>query len=137
LNELESNGQMGSHDKAKSVLGKLKKYMKGRDLSFDEVTVFWLKNYEIYLRAELSNKINTIHSNLKIFRKLINAAISEEIFPYDKNPFLRFKLKWENVSKEYLTEDELNSLEMLKLEPGSRKDHHRNMYIFAAYTAGL
>ncbi len=137
LIELESNGQMGSLDKAKSVHGKLKKYLKGHDLLFDEVTVFWLKNYEIYLRSELGNKINTIHSNLKVFRKLINAAINEEIFPYDKNPFLRFKLKWENVTKEYLTEDELSSLELLELQPGSRKDHHRNMYIFAAYTGGL
>ena len=135
--ELEHNGKMGTHDKAKAVLSKLKEYMKGRDLLFDEVTVFWLKNYETHLRTVSGNKTNTIHSNLKIFRKLINSAINEEIFPFDKNPFHRFKLKWENVRKEYLTEDELIKLEELELEPGSKKDSHRNMYIFASYTGGL
>jgi integrase len=135
--ELESTEKMGSLDKAKAVLSKLKEFQKGRDLLFDEVTVFWLKSYEIYLRVDCGNKTNTIHSNLKIFRKLINEAISEEIFPFEKNPFHRFKLKWENVKKEYLTEEELTALEMLELQPGSRKDNHRNMYIFAAYTGGL
>lgn len=135
--ELEHNQQMGSFDKAKSVLQKLKKYLKGRDLLFDEITIYWLRNFETYLRDDLDNKTNTVHATLKVIRKLINCAIREELFPYDKNPFLRYKLKWENVRKEFLTEGELRSLELLDLVPGSRKDTHRNMYVFACYTGGL
>ncbi len=54
-----------------------------------------------------------------------------------KNPFLRFKLKWQQVKKEFLTEEELLKIENVKLEKNSQKDHHRNMYVFAAYTGGL
>lgn len=61
---------------------------------------------------------------------IINEAISEEIFPFDKNPFHRYKLKTENVRKAFLTEEELLSLELMTLEPGTAKDIHRNMYIF-------
>lgn len=135
--ELERNQQFGSLDKGRAVLYKLKAYLKGRDLLFDEITVFWLKNFEAYLRNELGNKTNTVHGTLKTIRKLINAAISEEVIPYEKNPFLRYKLKWENVKKEFLTEEELRSFELLDLEPGSKKDTHRNMYVFACYAGGL
>lgn len=134
---VEHKEKISTHRKCKSVLKKLKVYLKGKDLLFNEITVFWLKNYETYLRTGLQNNTNTVHANLKIFRMLINEAIREEIFPYDKNPFLKFKLKWENVKKEYLTEEELEALELLELIPGSMKDLHRNMYIFAAYTGGL
>ncbi len=135
--EIERNEQMATLRKSKSILKKLKEYLKGKDLLFDEITVFWLKNYESHLRGKLHNNANTIHANLKVFRMLINSAIREEIFPFEKNPFIRYKLKWENVKKEYLTEEELKSLELLELIPGSMKDIHRNMYIFAAYTGGL
>ncbi|CAN5689940.1 site-specific integrase [soil metagenome] len=137
IKELEHSGQMGSWDKAQSVFGKIKKYMEGKDLLFDEITVSWLKNYEMYMRHTLGNKTNTIHSNLKVIRKLINLAINEDLFQYERNPFHKYKLKWENVKKEFLSEDELREFELLELIPGSRKDHHRNMYVFAAYVGGL
>lgn len=137
LADLNANGQMGSLDKAQAVYSKLKKYMGERDLQFEEITVSWLRNYESHLRTQLGNSVNTIHSNLKIFRKLINDTVMEEIFPFEKNPFHRYKLKWQQVKKEYLTEEELQKLELLPLEKNSRKDHHRNMYVFAAYAGGL
>lgn len=137
LIELTNNGQIGTYNKAKAVLSKLNEYLNGKDLSFDEITVSWLKIYESYLRITLKNSVNTIHSNLKIIRRLINSAISVDIIPFEKNPFLRYKLKWENVPKEFLTEDELSALEKLELQKNSKKDHHRNMYLFAANTGGL
>lgn len=134
---LEFNKQYGYLDKANAVYSKLKKYMNNRDLMFDDITVHWLKNYEFYLRVTLKNGTNTIHSNLKIIRKLINDAIREEILPDNKNPFKRFQLKWENVPKDYLTEEELQWLELMPVKEGSRKDVHRDMYVFSAYAAGL
>lgn len=134
---LEHNKQYAYLDKANAVYSKLKKYMNNRDLMFDDITVHWLKNYEFYLRVTLKNGTNTIHSNLKIIRKLINDAIREEILPDNKNPFKRYQLKWENVPKDYLTEDELLELELMPTKAGSRKDVHRDMYVFSAYAAGL
>jgi integrase len=137
LSELENKNKLGTHDKAKAVIAKLKTYLGNNDLLFDNITVNWLKNYEVYLRTELGNSTNTIHSNLKVIRRLINEAISEDIIPFEKNPFLKYKLKWEQTQKEFLTEEELQLIENLSLKPGSMKDHHRNIFIFAAYTGGL
>ncbi len=134
---LEKKGSIGTLDKVKAVISKLKAYLGNKDLLFDEVTVTFIKKYEAYLSNDLGNTANTIYSNIKIIRKLINDAISEEIFPAERNPFLRHKLKWEKTTKSYCTEDELKALEKLELAPSSMKFHHRNIYIFAAYTGGL
>ena len=68
---------MGTLDKASAVHSKLKAYLGNKDLLFDEMTVAFLRRYESYLADELGNTVNTIHSNLKIFRKLVNDAIQE------------------------------------------------------------
>lgn len=135
--ELEKSAKMGSHDKALAVLYKLRTFLKKKDLLFDEITVQFLKTYEKYLKNDLGNSVNTIYSNLKIFRKLINDAINEDIIPYEKNPFHKFKLKTEKTEKVFLTEDELTAIEDLELVPGTMRYHHRNIYILAAYTGGL
>jgi integrase/recombinase XerD len=137
LESLLKNGKLGTHDKANAVYSKLCTYLNNKDLTFDELTVTFLKNYETYLADELGNSVNTIHSNLKIFRKLINDAINEDIFPPEKNPFLKFKLKLEKTTKEFLTEEEIKKLEELQFPENSMMNNHRNIYVFATYAGGL
>lgn len=137
LKELEHEEKFGTLHKCNSLIRKLKTYLNNKDLTFAEINVSWLRNYESYLRTELNNCTNTVHANLKVMRKLMNDAVREEIIPFDRNPFLRYKLKWQQTTKAYLTEDEIKSVENLHLEPGSKKDIHRDMYIFSCYAGGL
>jgi integrase len=134
---LKDTKKLGTHDKSYSVYLKLKTYLKGRDLTFEEVNYHFLKQYENYLRNKLGNTTNTVYSNLKIFRKLLNDAVREEIIEPYANPFPRYKLAWEKTSKEYLTDEEIQWLETLPLPEDQVINHHRNMYIFAAYAGGL
>src|SRR5207248_2337077 len=99
LPDLIAKGKIGSHNKAYSILQKLKTYLKDRDLMFDEFDISFLKKYERYLRDELKNSVNTIHSNLKIFRKIFNDAVREEIIELQQNPFTKFKLTLEKTKK--------------------------------------
>ncbi|MEP7168675.1 MAG: site-specific integrase, partial [Bacteroidota bacterium] len=109
----------------------------GIDLLFDHITVTWLKSYEHYLKIDLGNGINTVHSNFRSIRRIINLAINEEIISENKNPFKRFKLVLEKVKKDFLTEEELMLIQLAPLQRNSMKDHHRNMYVFSAYAGGL
>ena len=34
---------------------------------------------------------NIINTDLKSFRRILNQAVDENLFPYEKNPFLRYK----------------------------------------------
>lgn len=135
INGLFERGKIGTYDKYKSTLCKLKGYLKGKDLSFHEFDLKFLMLFEEYLRNKLSNSTNTIHGTLKIFRKIFNDAIREEIISC--TPFSKHKLHWEKTSKEYLTSEELKLIEDLKLKPDTMMFHHRNMYVFACYSAGI
>jgi integrase len=137
IDKLEQNSKMGTHDKANAVISKLRKYADGNDLTFDNIDVQFLKKYEDYLHFQLKNSVNTIHSNMKVIRRIINEAIKEDICSPERNPFLRYKLQWENVTKSFLTEEDLIKLENYSLIEGSKKFHHRNIYIFSCFSGGL
>jgi integrase/recombinase XerD len=137
LADLKAKGKIGTHDKVQAILSKLKVYIKNSDLMFDDFDLQFLKNYDRYLRETLHNSANTIHSNLKVFRKYFNDAVREDLIEAQHNPFPKFKLKWDNTEKAYLTEGELTTIENLTLKEDIVMFHHRNIYVFAAYAGGL
>ena len=118
-------------------MAKLNEYLGNTDLMFDEMDQQFLRKYEQYLRDKKSNGINTIHSNLKIFRKVFNDAVREELIEPHLNPFLKYRLVTAKSKKEYLTDEEIKKIEELELVEGSVMFHHRNIYIFATYAGGI
>lgn len=137
LADLKANGKTGTYDKVNATLLKLKAYLGPKDISFDDFDLAFLKKYERYLRDNLKNAPNTIHSNLKIFRKVFNDAVREDLIELSQNPFTKYRLTWQKTKKEYLTEEELANIEKLELKEGTMMAQHRDMYVFAAYAGGV
>ncbi|MBT9391791.1 site-specific integrase [Hymenobacter sp. NST-14] len=137
LTALEKQGKISTMSKATAVYSKLKSFLGTSDLLFDEVTVNFLNQYEAHLRDELGNSVNTIYSNIKIFRKLFNDAMGEDLVSYERNPFRKWKIKQEKTNKSFLTEEELELIVQLPLKEGSKLWHHRNLFVFATYAGGL
>ncbi|MCC5612608.1 site-specific integrase [Nostoc sp. CHAB 5834] len=137
LDWLQRENKAGTYDKAWATLSKLKQYLPAPKLSFTDVDIDFLRVYECYLRDELGNSVNTIHSNLKIFRKLFHQAYRDGIITAEQNPFLRYKLRTERTIKDYVTEEELARLEALEIPQNFMMNHHRLMYVFACYSGGL
>jgi integrase/recombinase XerD len=129
-------GNIGTHKRYKTVLEKLKEHMKSRTLTFQDITVQFLYDYEAHLKGERL-KVNTIHNNFKTIRAVYYTAIKEEIIPQDKNPFFTFKLKTEKSRKEKLNVAEVKSIESMSLEKGSMLWHVRNYFIFSFNVAGI
>lgn len=137
ISELKAKGKIGTHNRVKAVFEKLKKFIKKEDLNFDDFDLQFLKRYDAYLREDLKNSQNTIHANLKVFRRLFNNAVREELIEANIDPFRKFKMSTEKTKKQYLTEDELNAIEKLPLKENIAMYHHRNMYVLAAYAGGI
>jgi integrase/recombinase XerD len=136
IDNLLATGKIGTYRRAKYTIEKLKAYKNQEPLYFHELTVQFLKDYQEHL-VGLGNKVNTIHSNLKLIRTIVNNAVNEKLLKRDKNPFYSFKLKSEATERAYLTEAELKAMEVIKLNTSTNLHDHRNMYIFAAYVGGL
>lgn len=137
LKERREEFSIGTINHYQCVLKKLKKFCGKEHLYFDELNVPFIRDFQEHLKKNLNNHTNTIHSNLKIIRTLINDATAEELMPFEKNPFNKIKLKTQKTSREFLLDDELDRLEKLELMEHSTISHHRNLYIFSAYTAGI
>ena len=130
-------GKEPTYERYRSTLKKLEAYLDGRHFTLNDMTVSFLKDYENYLIKHHKNKKNTIGKDLKSFRRILNEAISDQLLPYEKNPFLRFKITWENVEKSFLSETELKAIEEIYLVPGTKRSLHRDIFVFACYAGGL
>lgn len=137
LAEYLRGGQIGTHDKNKSVLKKLKEYQKGKKLDFQDMTVRFLVTYEGHLRGTLKNKTSTVNNSMKFFRRVYNEAIRQQMVPRDRNPFDYFDMKSAKSSRTYLTEKEIKLLENVSFTADSKLELHRNMFVFACYAGGL
>ncbi len=135
--DFQAKGKISTYKRYKSIYGKLRKYLKNRDLPIDRLTVTFLKNYERYLRDKLHNGPNTIHSNMRCIKRVVNIAIEESILSPGQSPFKLYKPKREKTDKIYLTEYELSILERVPITEGTRKEAHRDAFIFACYAGGM
>ena len=137
INESLRNGKIGTYDKNSSIIRKFKDFAKNSKLTFHDITSDYLKKYEKHLRTKLNNKTNTILSNMKFIKHVINLAIEDDLLEAKQNPFKKYKLISENTSREYLTEEELKLVEDVKLTAGTKMDLHRDLFVFVAYTGGI
>lgn len=137
IQRLFAGRKMGTHDKALAVYSKLHAYTKSDNILFQDIDLEFLKKYDTYLREVLGNRVNTIHSNLKMLRKLFNDAVREEIVTYQSNPFVRYKLSTEKSDKQYLTEEEVEAIIELDLTSRPRINDTKQIFIFACYAGGI
>lgn len=135
ISTVEKEKKYGTLKKIKSVYKKLKDYNKKNDFTFEEFNVTFLKKYIEYLRA-LGNSQNTIHANVKVFRKLFNDAMREDLINANSSPFIKIKIAREKTQTNFLFADELSLLQDLELEPFSRLDVTRDLFLFASKGGG-
>lgn len=148
--ELFDTGGYRNYKKYNGFCNKLEAFLtnaKGqtKDLAFTEVTPSLLSSFQTYLSTipnqrdpEKRLELNTIAVNLNIFKTLINRAILvDRLMKLDKNPFISFKYKGTKTLKEKLNKSEINALETLSLNEGSRHWDSRNCFLFSFYCAGV
>src|ERR1022692_2408424 len=131
-------GNIRTYKRYTMILNRLRLYLKTKDLTYKELTIQLLTQYEIYLKKE-ELQTNSIHNHLKTIRAIYYQAIKEEMITAEKNPFFAFKLKLDknNVKKEKLSIEELNIITKLDLEKGDPLWHTRNYFMFSFNVAGI
>lgn len=101
------------------------------DISIDKIDHAFITEYEFYLRSEHKCANNTTVKYIKNFHKIVNQCLANGWL--DKDPFINYKSKVKEVVREYLDENEIDTI--------INKDLHverlgvvRDIFIFSCFT---
>lgn len=110
---------------------------KTNDIYLKQITYAFIVDFELYLRKNPSiNRSQPLNNNgvmkhLERLKKLLKLAVNLEWL--EKDPSVRFSLKFKKYNREFLSSSELQQLEDALLS----NDHHRktrDIFVFSCYT---
>lgn len=119
----------GTREQNEATLNKVKKH----DLClFSDLTV---ENITRVNNKMLENdKLSTVDKFHATVHAYINRAIKLDLFPIEKDPYLKFKRKRPKyVERKFITADELEQIETATM-PVNRLDYIRDLFVFSCYT---
>ena len=105
------------------------------DLSFEAITVIWLKAFDAYLEKQGSS-INTRALHFRNLRAVFNSAINEDLIGLEHYPFRKFKIASSRKDKEALTEEQLQRLIAYETPYPFRRTA-RDLFLLSFYMCGM
>ena len=101
------------------------------DIDIEKIDHAFITEYEFYLRSERKCANNTAVKYIKNFHKIINICLANGWLT--KDPFANYKAKVKEVIREFLTEQEIQSL-MEKEFVSERLELVRDIFVFSCFT---
>ncbi|HDR50030.1 MAG TPA: site-specific integrase [Mariniphaga anaerophila] len=122
-------------DQYTTTLNRLKAFLKKEcncnDMLLTKLELTFIRRFEIFLKTEYNIHHNTIMKHLKQVKKVIHFAM--EMGYLDRDPFLSHKTAYKNVSREFLTADELSRIETHTFRI-KRLEQVKDVFLFVCYT---
>ena len=101
------------------------------DIDIEKIDHAFITEYEFYLRSERKCANNTAVKYIKNFHKIINICLANGWLT--KDPFANYKAKVKEVIREFLTEQEIQSL-MEKEFVSERLELVRDIFVFSCFS---
>lgn len=124
-----------THTKFETVLKKLKLYLKKQfkrsDLFLQELDHKFIVDFEYFLKVEQGIAHNTTMKYIRNLKKVMNMAVMNDWII--KNPFNNFKCSTKKITREILTEEELQLLAEKEFNI-QRLEEVRDIFLFCCYT---
>ncbi|MDN3620763.1 site-specific integrase [Polaribacter undariae] len=125
----------GTIDRYKTTKKHIESFLKDNyglvDINLVKIDYQFIIDFEHYLKTVRKCAHNTTLKYIRNFKKIIRLAMAKGWVKVD--PFMNFKVKLDAVKREYLTEEELNTIYTKDLH-GERLSQVRDMFIFCCYT---
>ncbi len=104
---------------------------KVSDLNIKKIDYQFVDNFDYYLRTEKSIGNNTTVRYVKTLKKIMQSALNKGWIKTD--PFISYKVKFDKVTIEPLTEDEVQKI-IDKIIDVKRLDQVRDLFVFVCFT---
>ena len=123
------------------LVKKIRALVGSRDLTFDHITVPFLRDIIASLKRDEAISERSIANVLMFIRNMYNRAIDENLAKRESYPFGsgkgKVKISIPQTIKIGLTRAEVARIEELDLPPTSPQFHARAAWLFSFYTAGM
>lgn len=142
LQNLKKSGSFNRWSAENPRINRFKEFTKG-DITFQNITVPLLKNYQAFLRSRTVKKKKiterTVVNHLIVIRTIFNQAIKGHMVDMKYYPFGRngIKITFPDSAKIGFNEDEVALLENAQIEQGTAQDIARDMWLVSFYFAGM
>ncbi|MEL1241697.1 site-specific integrase [Flavobacterium flavipallidum] len=101
------------------------------DINIEKIDYSFIMEYEFYLRSVRKCANNTAVKYIKNFHKIINQCLANGWL--NKDPFANYKSKVKEVTREFLTEKEIETI-LNKKFVSERLELVRDIFIFSCFT---
>lgn len=128
--------RVGNARSYKLFLTILKSYVKGRDLTFEDINYDFIKKWETTHLAK-GNKINGFASYMRTLRAIYNKGIQAGLVDKKAYPFERYKIKTTPTEKRAISIESLKKILLLELDQKHELFHVRNMFIASYLLYGM
>ncbi len=130
-------GTMKNYSATENYIGQfLKLRYKTNDISLEQLNYQFITEFELFLRTtrplDAKNPLgnNGIMKHMERLRKIVTVAVKMEWLP--KDPFVRYKLRFQRTEREFLIEDEIRILENISLS-SKTQEKCRDLFVFSCY----
>lgn len=136
VEKLIGNGySAGTLERYKTVCKHLQEFMKHTynlsDYRLNKINHKFITDFEFYLKSERECAHNTTIKYIKNFKKIVRIAIANDWIV--KDPFLNYKVQLKEVKREFLSEEEMQTMLDKDLHT-HRLELVRDIFIFCCYT---
>ncbi|WP_438973022.1 site-specific integrase [Polaribacter sp.] len=136
VEKLIGNGySAGTLERYKTVCKHLQEFMKHTynvsDFRLNKINHKFITDFEFYLKSERECAHNTTIKYIKNFKKIVRIAIANDWIV--KDPFLNYKVQLKEVKREFLSEEEMQTMLDKDLHT-HRLELVRDIFIFCCYT---
>ena len=104
---------------------------KTYDYPVKEIDTKFINSFTYYLKTEYNHSHNSALKYLAYLKKIVRIAFANGWV--EKDPFYNFKLKLQNIDREFLTKEEIIQI-MEKEFSIPRIEHVRDVFLFSCYT---
>ena len=136
VEKLIGNGySAGTLERYKTVCKHLQEFMKHTynvsDYRLNKINHKFITDFEFYLKSERECAHNSTIKYIKNFKKIVRIAIANDWIV--KDPFLNYKVQLKEVKREFLSEEEMQTMLEKDLHT-HRLELVRDIFIFCCYT---
>jgi integrase/recombinase XerD len=134
MRQLKRIGNARSYD---GIIQVLTKYLKGKDIKFEELSYSFLNKFELAYLSKEGNSKNGLAVYMRTIRAIYNRAIKDGLIGQEHYPFSLYKIKTEPTQKRAIDFQSLKAIELLEFQENDTLFHARNYFLLSFYLMGI